>query len=135
MNRPPGKGAYPPSGVDRIGEGRRFALTLTVGFLVVAAIGYWRGAEIVAGIAAALAVISVFAAAFVPGRLGPARKAWMRLGDGIGRITTPILLAVVYYGLVTPIGLMRRLVHRSSGDQGWYRRPPLPPPGRMERQF
>lgn len=120
------------------GEGRRFAFTLAAGFLFVAVLTYWRGADAAARVSAILAAISFLAGALIPGKLEPARKAWMRLGEAIGMVTTPILLAIVYYGLVTPIGLTRRFVRRlqrSGSDGGWYRRPPLPPPERMERQF
>ncbi|MDQ3673949.1 MAG: hypothetical protein M3365_06215 [Gemmatimonadota bacterium] len=137
MKRAVEEGASPSPASDRR-EGRRFALTLAAGFLLVAAIGYWRGAYPVAEIAAAIAAISFLAAALIPGRLEPARKAWIELGELLGSVTTPILLAIVYYGLVTPIGLIRRLVggaHRPGAESGWYQRPPLPPRERMERQF
>lgn len=132
------RGARESSDVASKEEGRRFALTLTAGFLFVAALAYWKGTHSLAGVSATLAVISFFGAALVPGRLEPVRKAWMHLGEAIGKVTTPVLLAIVYYGLVTPIGLMRRLVrglHRSSAEHGWYHRPPLPPRERLERQF
>jgi len=119
-------------------EGRQFALTLAAGFLFVAALGYWKGADAVAFMAAGLATISLMAAAIVPGRLGPARRSWMRMGDAVGRVTTPVLLAIVYYGVVTPTALIRRLTGaegRANAHTGWCARPPLPPPKRMERQF
>ena len=119
-------------------DGRRFALTLSAGFLFLAAIAYWKGNSRVATVSATLAVIALLAALLVPGRLEPVREAWMGLGEAIGKVTTPVLLAIVYYGLVTPIGLLRRLVrslHRSSAEHGWYRRTPLPPRERLERQF
>ena len=119
-------------------EGRQFALTLTAGFLFVAALGYWKGADAVAFTAAALATISLLAAAVVPGRLGPAKRAWMRMGDAVGRVTTPVLLGIVYYGVVTPTAVIRRLTgarRRVNAHTGWWTRPPLPPPERMERQF
>lgn len=117
--------------------GRIFALTLAGGFLFLALFAYWRGGELVAGGAASLAAISFFAAVFIPGRLGPIERAWMKLGAAIGYITTPILMAGVYYLVLTPIALARRITKRRHPveDSHWHRRAPSPPPARMERQF
>ncbi len=37
-------------------------------------------------------------------------QAWMRLGAILSFITTPVVLAVVFFGLITPIGTMKRLL-------------------------
>lgn len=118
-------------------EGRVFALTLTGGFLFLAAVGLWRGADILLALSLAMAVISLLAALLVPGRLTRVNRAWMKLGEAMGRVTTPVLMAVVYYLVVTPIALTRRALSRRQPPRGsnWHRRPPLPPPARMERQF
>jgi hypothetical protein len=118
-------------------EGRVFALTLAGGFLFVAAVGVWRDARRLEVISLAIAFVSVLAALLVPGRLTPVMKAWMKLGELIGRVTTPVLLAAIYYLIFTPIGVVRRLLSRRRAPTGsnWHSRPPLPPPSRMERQF
>ena len=118
-------------------EGRVFALTLTGGFLFLAAVGLWRDAEILLAVSLAMAVVSMLAALLVPGRLTRVQKAWMKIGEAIGRVTTPVLMALIYYLVVTPIALMRRAVSRRQPPRvsNWHRRPPLPPPSRMERQF
>ena len=118
-------------------EGRVFALTLTGGFLFLAAVGLWRNAEVLLAVSLAMAVISLLAALLVPGRLTRVQKAWMKIGEAIGRVTTPVLMALIYYLVVTPIALIRRAVSRRQPPRvsNWHRRPPLPPPSRMERQF
>ena len=118
-------------------EGRVFALTLAGGFLFLAAVGFWRDAHRLVVISLTIALVSVLAALLVPGRLTPVSKAWMKVGEVIGRVTTPVLLAVIYYLIFTPIGVVRRLLapRRSSKGSNWHHRPPLPPPSRMERQF
>ena len=118
-------------------EGRVFALTLAGGFVFVAAVGIWRDAHRLVVISSTIAFFSVFAALLIPGRLTPVRKAWMKLGELIGRVTTPVLLAAIYYLIFTPIGVIRRLLspRRSRAGSNWHPRPPLPPPSRMERQF
>jgi hypothetical protein len=118
-------------------EGRVFALTLAGGFLFLAVVGFWRDSDQLVVISLTMTAVSVLAALLVPGRLTPISKAWMKIGELIGRVTTPVLLAVIYYLIFTPIGLVRRLLapRRSSKGSNWHRRPALPPPSRMERQF
>jgi hypothetical protein len=118
-------------------EGRVFALTLAGGFLFLAMVAYWRDAPRLAAGALAVTAVSLLAAALVPGRLEPVRRVWMKFGEGIGYITTPIAMAIVYYLVVTPIALVRRAhsARRTSVGSNWHRRPPLPARERMERQF
>lgn len=121
----------------KVREGRVFALTLAGGFLFLALMAYWRHAPRVAVVAVVVTAVSLLAATLVPGKLEPVRRAWMKLGEGIGYITTPIVMAIVYYLVVTPTGLLRRArpFGRPAPMSGWYRRPPLPERERLERQF
>lgn len=95
-------------------EGRRFAFTVGIAFLVLGAIMVWRGHEILRwtfwGIGAALMVSGMV----VPGRLGGIYRGWMRLGALISRVTSPILMGAVYFLVVTPIGGVSRVFGRNS---------------------
>ena len=118
-------------------SGRVFAFTIAAGFLFVALVGAWRDFAFLARGGLALAVASFLAGVLIPGRLEPVRRGWMALGEAIGRVTTPIMLAIVYYVVLTPTGLIRRaLVRRPRpAPSYWHARPPLPPRSKMERQF
>lgn len=122
---------------NKIREGRIFALTVAGGFLAVALLAMRRGRHGVEDIALSLSAIGVLAGLLIPSRLGPARRAWMKLGEAIGYVTTPIIMAILYYVVVTPIAIIRRLAkqRRPETNSGWHQRPPLPPRERMERQF
>jgi hypothetical protein len=87
--------------------------------------------------AAALDAISLLAAILIPGKLEPVQRVWMKIGEGIGYITTPIIMAIMYYLAVTPIAAVRRLrrTRPQSVGSNWHPRPPLPARERMERQF
>ena len=52
-----------------------------------------------------------------PQWLAPAHKGWMRIGHILGWINTRILLGIVFYGLVTPIGLFFRLMGKDTVRQ------------------
>lgn len=114
-----------------------FALTLAGGFLFLAALAYWSGGRLVVVVGVSLSAISILAAVFIPGRLEPIERAWTKLGAAIGYITTPVLMAGVYYLILTPIAVARRVTRRRHPleDSQWHRRGPSPPPARMERQF
>jgi Saxitoxin biosynthesis operon protein SxtJ len=59
--------------------------------------------------ALALAVALVLPALVAPPILAPAYRAWMKLAEVLAWVNTRIVLGVVFYGVVTPIGLVMRL--------------------------
>ncbi len=70
-----------------VAEGRRFGLTVGGALLVIAGLA-------------------------VPSRLGPVVRAWMGFARRLSRVTTPILLSVIYFVVLTPTGLVMRLFGR-----------------------
>ena len=46
--------------------------------------------------------------------LGPVQRAWMGLAHAISKVTTPIFMGVVYFLVLTPIGLLRRALGRQA---------------------
>lgn len=69
---------------------------------------------------------------------------WMVLATLLGRIVTPLVMGLIYFGLVTPLGLLMRWSGkdpmRRRFDPGastyWIEREPKgPDPRTMERQF
>jgi len=45
----------------------------------------------------------------LPGTLTPVYKGWMRFGVVMSKITTPLILSIIYYALITPLGLIMRI--------------------------
>ena len=41
--------------------------------------------------------------------LTPLNKLWMRLGILLGAIVSPIVMGVIYFGVITPIGLIMKV--------------------------
>ena len=92
--------------------------------------------------ALAVAVALVVPAVVLPRSLTHVHRVWMAVGETLGWINTRILLALVFYGIATPMGiLMRRLGHdpmRRRFDPGveTYRVvKPVRPAAHMTRQF
>ena len=96
------------------GDGLRFGLTVGGAFLLLAGILAWRDHEALWPVAAALGGALVLAGLAVPARLGPLFDAWMALARAISRVTTPVVMALLYYGVITPAGLARRTVGRNA---------------------
>jgi saxitoxin biosynthesis operon SxtJ-like protein len=125
-------------------EGRRFAWTLAGAFAVLGGIAWWRGREGAAFIFAGLAGIFFLAGLVAPTRLGPVERVWMAVAHAISRVTTPLFMGIVYFVVLTPIGLFRRAVTKHtlspsrSAKTFWVDRKKTEPEAarrRMERQF
>jgi saxitoxin biosynthesis operon SxtJ-like protein len=93
-------------------------------------------------LAAALALFAVSLA--IPRVLRPLNRIWERIGLLLHHIVSPIILAIVYFLVLTPLGLAIRLAGRdplrrrrdTSASTYWIsRQPPGPAPKSMSRQF
>lgn len=123
-------------------EGRKFGLTVGGAFLAFAAISWWRGHATAPKVLLAIGLALVLAGLLVPGRLGPVYRGWMGFAKILSKVTTPIFMGLVYYVVLTPMGLARRLfagnplVRKPQGPGYWVAREPTQRQRRdMERQF
>jgi hypothetical protein len=124
-------------------KGRRFALTLAIAFAVLGTIAYLRHRHATSIVFWTASGIFLLAAIALPAQLQPVERAWMGLAHAMSRITTPIFMSIVYFVVLTPIGLIRRLagnplVHKPIDGTYWVTRQPLDRAAarrRMERQF
>jgi len=60
--------------------------------------------------AMALGSLLMVLGAVVPQSLRQVQAAWMKVGHVLGAINTKIILGIVYYLLITPMGLIMRLM-------------------------
>jgi len=95
-------------------DGRRFGLTVGIAFAVLGGVAWWRGRVLVTGVALGIGLFLLIAALVVPARLGPVHRAWMGLATAMSKITTPVFMGIVYFAVVTPTGLFRRLAGKNS---------------------
>ncbi len=42
--------------------------------------------------------------------LTPVKKSWIKLGEILGKIIAPIVMGFIYFIIITPIGLLMRLI-------------------------
>jgi hypothetical protein len=109
-------------------EGRSFGLVVGGAFLVIAGITIWRGHEAVAWVTGALGTTLALAGLVIPTHLGPVQRGWMRLAHLISKVTTPIVMSILYFVVITPAGLLMRLLGRNplrhplAGEGFWVTR-------------
>ncbi len=122
-------------------EGRKFGLTVGIAFLLLASLLYfWRHKETAGMVAGILGAMLTLAGLMVPTFLGPVQRAWMGLAHAISKVTTPIFMGIVFFLVMTPIGLAMRLfgrrilVHREQNGSFWAA-PDSGGHSDMERQF
>jgi hypothetical protein len=122
-------------------EGRRFGLLVGGVFLVLGALLWRRSGVAAASVAMALAIALITAGLAVPTRLGPIYRGWMALANVISKVTNPLLMGVIFFLVLTPAGLLARLLgHRLlSRPRGaatyWQSRPADARRGDMDHQF
>ena len=121
-------------------EGRKFAFTVGIAFLVLAAISAWRGHYYPPRILSALGGVLLAAGVLIPGRLTAVHRSWMALGHAISKVTSPIVIGAVYFLVITPTGYLIRLFGRNpmrhaEHDRGFWM--PASSDGRsdLETQF
>lgn len=128
---------------DKIAHVREFATALAAVLAVIALLPLIKKGHIrLWAIYASLAVLLV--KFFLPGLLGPVYAVFLKVTRIIGKINSAILLSIVYYLLITPIGFIMRMSKQGILKKGpdktaqtyWIRRDAaLDNPKRMERQF
>jgi len=92
--------------------------------------------------ALAAALLLLGPAAVYPRALGPVQRVWMKIGNVLGFINTRIILGLLYYVIVTPMGFILRLCGKDPMQRGFdpraatYRLPRQPrPASHMKHQF
>lgn len=123
-------------------ELRNFGLIVGGIFLVIGLWPLvWRG-EGMRMWAVGLAGLLIPLGLLVPTVLAPVFRVWMKVGHVLGWINTRIILGILFYGLITPMGVvmrlfgwdaMRRVLVRDAQTYRVVRQPR--PPSHMTRQF
>lgn len=120
-------------------EGRKFALTVGVAFVALAGFTWWRGHERIATVAGGLGAAFLLAGLIAPGQLGLIYRGWMTFGLALSKITTPIFMGIVYFVVITPMGIFRRAIGRNAliarGTTTVWATRDLQAPSDLNRQF
>jgi hypothetical protein len=124
-------------------ELREFGITIGAILIILGCVAAWRVKPSWPYLLTAGAVFALLGLA-VPSVLKGPQKAWMALGVVLGFFVSRIVLAALFYGIITPIGLGMRLFGRDILDQRiekgrssyWHERVPAPKPNESyENQY
>lgn len=87
---------------------RKFGLSATIFFGLLSLLGIWKGKFLPVYLFGLLAVIG---AGFLlaPGRLAPVYNMWLQAAHFLSRAINFLTLATVFYLVVTPAGLIKRI--------------------------
>ena len=122
---------------------RSFGWVFTAVFLIVAlwplvSGGTLRWWSLIVSALVLLVTVAAPVLLTIPNRL------WMRFGLLLGHIISPVALAILFYAVVTPTGLLMRALGKDnlrlrrsvSSESYWIKRdPPGPTPDSMSNQF
>ena len=128
----------PPGSSDR-----SFGIVFGVVFFIIALWPLFSsgGVRVWATIASAAFFVVAFA---LPGILAPLNRLWTRFGFLLHHIVSPVVLGILFYLFVTPMGLVMRLFGKDflhlrfdqSSRSYWVERnPPGPKPDSLNNQF
>lgn len=127
----------------KAGSDRSFGLVFAGFFALMSALSWWRG-HTSWHWALPLAALFLIVAYTYPRALGPLNRLWLKLGLLLYKVVNPIVLGLLFFITITPIGMIMRATGkdflRLKLDRGaksyWIERtPPGPPPQTMKNQF
>ncbi len=122
---------------------RNFGVTFAVAFAVIGALPLLRHGG-VRWWAWAIAAVFLLLTWLRPQLLAPLNRWWLKLGLLLGHIVSPIAMAILFYMVITPIGLIMRKLGKAAmrvpfdpkASSYWVPRdPPGPPPDSLNNQF
>ena len=127
----------------QVGSEKSFGIVFAVVFVIIALIPLKDGLA-VRWWALPVAGCFLFAAYFAQSLLRPLNLLWFKFGLLLYKIVNPVVMALLYYTTLVPMGRLMRLcgkdpLHRSfdpAAKSYWIdREPPGPEPETMKRQF
>jgi ABC-type glycerol-3-phosphate transport system permease component len=109
-----------------IGQNRKFGYTVAIALIVIAAYRIFIKHQQGGWVLFAVAIVLLLFALVLPVLLSPLRLVWDKIGHVLGIINTYILLTLFYFLILTPLGLMMRIMQKDilklklRGDQTTY---------------
>jgi len=95
---------------------KKFGLLIGIILMLVSCYFLWKQQPIYAAGGFILGAVFILLGFVLPSVLKPLQKVWMAFAVVMGFVMTKIIMVIVFYGMVTPIGLLGRLVGKKYLD-------------------
>ena len=97
--------------MKKISSNRSFGLVFFIVFLLI---GIWPlfGEQSLRIWSIVVSLIFLILGIFNSKLLTPLNLVWVKFGELLGRIIAPLVMGVVYFVIITPIGLFMRLIRK-----------------------
>jgi hypothetical protein len=89
---------------------RAFGWTFSGVFLIVAFFQPWLLA-----LAALTAAVTLYRAHW----LAPAKRAWMKFGELMHQVVSPVVMGVIFFAVFAPVGIVMRMFGRDAMNRAW----------------
>ena len=92
----------------KIGSNRSFGIIFFIVFLIIA---LWPilNSENIRVWSLIISIFFLFLGIFNSKLLTPLNRLWMKFGLLLGKIVSPVVMTVIFFGVVTPTGLVMRI--------------------------
>ena len=116
----------------RLPSDRKFGIAFTIFLSVVAVYAVLRNWGWLSCVAALIGSAIIGAITLTaPTKLAPLNRGWFYVGQTMGKIVSPVVLGLIFFGFLTPIALIGRLFGRDElklksrgATSYWIRRDP-----------
>ena len=95
----------------KIGSNRSFGIVFFIVFLLIAIYPLINGDELRLWFLS-ISIIFLFLGLINSRILNPFNKLWFKFGILLGKIVSPLVMGIIFFLVVTPIGLIMRLLNK-----------------------
>ncbi len=123
----------------KIGSNRSFGIVFFVVFLIIATYPLING-DALRLWSLIISIVFLFLGLVNSKILNPLNKLWFKFGIFLGKIISPLVMGIIFFLVVTPIGLLMRLLNKDLlnlrfNNNGSYWIEKTEPKSKMKNQF
>ena len=123
----------------KIGSNRSFGIVFFVIFLIIATYPLINGDELRLW-SLIISIIFLLLGLVNSKILNPLNKQWFKFGIFLGKVISPLVMSIIFFLVVTPIGLLMRLLNKdllnlkfNNNSSYWIEK--TEPKSKMKNQF
>ena len=123
----------------KIGSNRSFGIVFFVVFLIIAIYPLINGDELRLW-SLIISIVFLSLGLLNSKILNPLNKLWFKFGIFLGKIISPLVMGIIFFLIVTPIGLLMRLLNKdllnlkfNNNNTYWIKK--TEPKSKMKNQF